>query len=238
MDDIVNEIASDMIQKSYTESSEADRDVFFIPVAYRWLAQFFLRPPSHDELKQYLSDEGEFFLGLCRQNPALSRSAEMLEKKLTEESDIKVIQSWFARAFFFTFDEGSSRIIPPYASFYLDERALLYQAPTREMNRLLASLQLALPDDIREPNDHISIQLHLVAELYERERLKHNLPISSTEFVENYILKWLPIFVERCQMLSQTNPYRILSQSVLDFAWTHMIQSSKQKEHVFEQKVM
>lgn len=185
-------------------------------VAYRWLAQFFLCPPSLPTLERYRGMDGRRYLAVCKAIPALTPAATMIETMVAPSADLAEEQARFASAFSQAFDVGGPRSAPPYASVYLSERGLLYQQPTRDMNRVLDGLRMVLPDGVNEPADHIGIQLNVAAELCDREREGQPVPLAKTVFLETHVLSWLPAFVARCEALPDPTLIGGLARAVLN----------------------
>lgn len=177
------------------------RDAISNEVAYRWLAQFFLNPPSLPALESYRSKDGRAFLVSCKEISELAPVAAMIEAMVAPEVDLTATQSRFASAFSQAFDVGGPRSAPPYASVYFSERGLLCQQPARDMNRVLDRLQMGLMDGVNEPADHLGVQLHVAAELCAREMAGQPVPLSNTAFLEVLVLSWLPAFLARCEAL-------------------------------------
>ncbi|WP_371225044.1 TorD/DmsD family molecular chaperone [Roseovarius sp. 2305UL8-3] len=190
----------------------------YVPLAlsYRWLAQFFLSPPSAEQLEQYRGPDGQQVLSACRSVPALAPVVGLLDAMIAPGQDLEAEQKGFARAFSQAFDVGGPRSAPPYASVYVSERGLLCQEPTREMNRILSGLQMTLPGGVNEPSDHIAIQLHVAAELCDREQAGQHLPIPTVAFLEQHLLNWLPEFADRCARLSGPPRISLLTNAALD----------------------
>jgi TorA maturation chaperone TorD len=93
----------------------------------------------------------------------------------------------------------------PYRSVYSSERGLLCQKETAEMERVLRQHRLRLDDKVKEPSDHLSIQLEVMAQLALRfaeaaQQGSNNLTTLQEEqadFLSNQLLTWLPTFVRR-----------------------------------------
>ncbi len=188
------------------------------PVAYRWLAQFFLCPPELTTLERYHSQDGMQFLTGLQSIPALDPLAGWLKKAIGDAEDLARLQARITRAFTQVFDMGGPRAALPYASVYLSEKGLLFQQPTRDMNALLQELQMQLPAEINEPADHLGVQLHVAAELIEREELGQSVPISSAAFLDQHVLSWLAEFHQRCEAQADNAPIPMLARAALALA--------------------
>lgn len=182
-------------------------------VAYRWLAQFFLCPPDKTTLESYRSVEGQQFLTGLQSDPALAPLAGWMKDAMADADAIEDLQVKIASAFTGAFDMGGPRAALPYASVYLSENGLLFQKPTRDMIALLKKMQMQLLDGMNEPPDHLGVQLHVAAELIEREEQGQNMPISSAEFLDQQVLTWLPEFIQRCATLSGDNLVRMCANA-------------------------
>ena len=168
--------------------------------AYRWLAQFFLSPPI---LARYREPQGRAFLALCKTVPELAPCVKLLEDMTAPQRNIEEAQAQLTQAHTRAFAIGGPLSAPPYASVYLSERGLLFQEPTREMNRLLGELDLSMPETLTEPADHLGIQLLVAAELHDRELSGRPGPVRAADFLKNHLLNWLPQFIINCNALQQ-----------------------------------
>ncbi len=184
-------------------------------VAFRWLAQFFLCPPDLITLESYHSTKGMQFLTELRSDPALAELAIWMQDELVRGDEIAQLQTQISSGFTQAFDMGGPRAPLPYASVYLSEKGLLFQKPTRDMIGLLKRLQMQLPESVTEPADHLGVQLHVAAELIEREKKGQLIPVSSSEFLDQWVLAWLPEFAQRCENLPAENPVRLFAQTAL-----------------------
>ena len=170
--------------------------------AYRWLAQFFLSPPI---LARYREPQGRAFLAFCSTVPELAPCAKLLEDMIAPQRNIEEAQARLTQAHTRAFTIGGPLSAPPYASVYLSERGLLFQKPTREMNRLLGELDLSMPETLQEPADHLGIQLLVAAELRDRELSGRPSPVRAADFLTDHLLVWLPHFMDRCEKLKQAS---------------------------------
>ncbi len=172
---------------------------------YRWIAGLFLAPPDADALATYQSDEGQSLLDALADVPAMALPVVDLSKLTAPGSDLTETASRLASAHSAAFLVGGRRSAPPYASVWLSPRGLMYQEPARDMTRLLAALELSLPENVPEPPDHIGFQLNLLAELDERARAGAAVPITPDDFIRKHMLDWVPQFASACAGLR--NPY-------------------------------
>ena len=175
------------------------------PWLCRWAAALFLAPPGVKALAVYRGRDGQALLEAIAARPELARTAALLSEA-TADADLAQSAARFAAAHARAFLTATRRSVPPYASFWLSERGLLFQEPARAMNRLLATLGLRPGDTVKEPADHLSIQLDLLARLIEHERDGRATPISAHAFARDHIMTWLPAFSAACKGLAE-EPY-------------------------------
>ncbi len=104
----------------------------------------------------------------------------------------------------------------PYASIFLGEEALFYQEPRHEIYRLFMTEGIKLSGTVRLPEDHISFELEFLAILSERilaayskgdlAEADRNLKLSR-EFIQNHILTWIDMLIERANKILKTRFY-------------------------------
>ncbi len=172
---------------------------------YRWIAGLFLAPPNTDAFATYQSEEGQSLLDALAAVPGMASPVGDLRELTAAGNDLTEAASRLASAYSAAFLVGGRRAAPPYASVWLSPRGLMYQEPARDMTRLLAALELSLPENVPEPPDHIGFQLNLLAELDERTRTGTAVPIAPDDFIRKHMLDWVPQFATACAGLR--NPY-------------------------------
>lgn len=190
-----------------------------IPAAfvYRWMAGLYLAAPDAEGLAAYRTSEGETLLDRLAQIPALSPLIAELRDLTGPGCDLEDAATRLSAAHSAAFLTGGRRSAPPYASVWLSERGLMYQAPARAMTRLLAETGLTLPDDVPEPPDHIGFQLNLLAELDQRARAGIDVPLAPETFIRDHMLSWLPDFAMAAASLRKPLLYAALAVSTLDY---------------------
>jgi TorA specific chaperone len=188
-----------------------------VAVVCRWIAGLFLAPPDRAALALYREPAGEALLAALETEPALAAPLQQLREMTAPGADLAAAADRLATAHSGAFLVGGHRSAPPYASVWLSPRGLLYQEPAREMNRLLAAVDLGLPDDVSEPPDHLSFQLNLLAELEERGKDGTALPISPQVFLRDQVLSWLPDFAAACEGLREPFFYGGLAAALNDY---------------------
>lgn len=164
----------------------------------RWMAGLFLAPLDREALAAYRGAEGHAMLVSLEVEPSLAKPVRDMRVMTAPGANLGAEADRMASAHSGLFVVAGSRAAPPYASVWLSERGLLYQEPARAMNRLLGELDIALRDEIREPPDHLSFQLNLLAELEVRKRAGASVPVAPGAFIRDHLMTWVPAFVRAC----------------------------------------
>jgi TorA-specific chaperone len=94
-----------------------------------------------------------------------------------------------ARAYARLFLVGGPGSVPPYESFFVEPSGRLQSTPVAAMTALLRAHGLAPSDGWREPLDHLSVQLELLAEVI----LEQN-TFGERLLRERHLRRWVPGF--------------------------------------------
>lgn len=111
----------------------------------------------------------------------------------------------------------------PYASMYIGETGLLNDKPAKDMEDIMAKHNLIVNQDLKEPADHIAIELDFLGNLIIRsneteleEELEKSFVIQQ-QFIEQQLLTWLPKFNAKCHDVDQFGFYASVSSLLLAF---------------------
>lgn len=122
---------------------------------------------------------------------------------VVERSPDAVVRK-LAAAFTQLFDGvGGSKTVSLYESAYVSASGRLFQAPVGDMETLLRRSDVSTNDAFREPADHLSIELALLARVI-RQDTDHQ---AQAALLDNHLLAWVPIFAERCRDTDRTGFY-------------------------------
>ncbi|MCB2100312.1 MAG: molecular chaperone TorD [Rhodobacterales bacterium] len=192
--------------------------------AYRWLAGLFARELTAREIGGYRAVQGQALLmDLARSTPALAGGVEALRAALraeTPDTELALdLAGDYARLFL---GVARRQAAPPFASAYLSERGLLFQEATRRMENVLRYHDLSIPDDFKEPADHIAVELTVMAELAGRGAVTDNpaarrLRAEQADFLDIHLLTWLPDFARDCAQFDSRGVYGALATATHDF---------------------
>lgn len=181
--------------------------------AYRWLAGVFAREISAEAVVLYRSAEGAALLDALEDLPALAPLVQAIRARVatdaTPERAARDLAGAYARLFH---GAGGRRSAPPCASFYLSETVRMMQAEAGSTRDALDALDLRLSNEMREPPDHVSVQLAVMAHL--AESADGSLQAG---WLESRLLPWLDAFAVRCAQAPRPDIYSAAARAVADF---------------------
>jgi len=171
---------------------------------YRWLAGLFANELSVDMLEVYADEGGQAFMERIRKEATLAPLVMELqnivadkERYYTRTLELGVV---YANVFSGALGEKSAL---PYESAYFGDKGVLYQQPTIEMLAILKKLGLSQDGELKEPPDHISVELSVMAELVMLEEATQQ----QIDFIDHHLLNWLPALRDDCMACEPDNFY-------------------------------
>jgi TorA-specific chaperone len=169
-----------------------------------WLAGLFMAPLSASAVENYRTGLGVDFLDTLAGEPRCAPGVQRIRSALTPEDPLPKVARRLAIAFTLLFDGvDGPNTVAPYESAHVGPSGRLFQAPTSEMGRLLRQWNMAVDDAFREPPDHLSIELALLAQLM-RRGASHR---AQAALLDDHLLAWVPIFAGRCCNADRTGFY-------------------------------
>jgi TorA-specific chaperone len=113
-----------------------------------------------------------------------------------------------ATAFTHLFDGvDGPRTVSLYESAHVSDSGRLFQESARDMDRLLRHSDVSTADALAEPADHLSIELALLARLMRRHDTDGAAHQAQITLLDEHLLVWVPIFVDRCRNADHTGFY-------------------------------
>lgn len=117
---------------------------------------------------------------------------------------------------------GPARLIaPPYESVYRTAERLVMGETMFDVKRAYRDLDMEIRNTLREPEDHIAIELEYIAELQKRclttleEHDIHELQrivVLEITFLEDHLLRWVPEFCQRITEGSRMDFFKALAE--------------------------
>jgi TorA-specific chaperone len=117
------------------------------------------------------------------------------------------------RAFTQLFEGAGPTAVSLYESGHVGLSGRLFQAPVGRMGQLLRQLDLSINDGFREPPDHLSIELGLLARLMRDD----SDPAARWPLLNDHLLAWVPPFADRCNACDRTGFYAGAAQLLTAF---------------------
>ncbi|MBT3175954.1 MAG: molecular chaperone TorD [Desulfobacula sp.] len=191
---------------------------------YRWLSTLFAREIDPETLDEYQQGAGELFLKELSTIPALTSVVKALEEQIGQKNGTADHALELAGNFGFLFlGGGGQQSVPPYESVYTSKKGTLFQKAEQQTRRILEEHGLGVLKDVREPADHIAIQLELMAHL---DEISTKAASTDTEhadelrkqqktFLEDHLLNWVPVFCANCVERDPGGFYAALAQLML-----------------------
>jgi len=179
-----------------------------------WLAGLFVAPPSAETVSSYRGGLGAQFLAALSEEPGCATGAHRIQSALITPDSPAAVARQLAAAFAQLFDGvGGTKTVSLYESAHVSVSGRLFQAPAGDMERLLRHSDVSTVDAFREPPDHLSIELALLARLM-RHGAGHQ---AQTALLDRHLLAWVPIFADRCCDTDPTGFYAGAAQVLTGF---------------------
>jgi len=188
---------------------------------YRWLSTLFAKEVNQEAIDQYRQGVGKTFLEEIATLPACEADLRKLQSLLTQAKPAGDIALELAGAYGFLFHgAGGPQAASPYESVYTSARGSMFQEAEQQTRHILEKFDLGLAEDVREPADHIAIQLELMARLGEMTVAAMQtdteqvdvLRMQQKTFLENHLLNWIPEFSLHCAMHDPSGFYAVLAK--------------------------
>lgn len=178
--------------------------------AYQALLGFcstlFLSSPT-DELVQQLVDERALFLEepYCSVAPEAARSLHSLLDETADEGVTSLVQS-IRQDYVYLFYLVNVSHTSPFESVYRTDDRTMFGPTTLEVRETYHRWGEAVPEEGRQPDDHIGFELSFVASLLARNDAQATAAASS--FLEEHLMTFAPLYLETLMERAQTSFYR------------------------------
>lgn len=175
---------------------------------YGWLSRIFMAEPTEGEVASYRSGDGRLLLNALSGDRQLGPGAADMIRRLDRPGADAPLAVTLAGAYGRLFHGfGGRRSVPPYQSVHEGEAAVTHGPAWRRMCTLMAELGLAKPDGVAEPEDHVGLQLAVMAHLSERAARNAEAGDAAgwsgamerrQQFLTDHLLAWVPGFCAGC----------------------------------------
>jgi TorA-specific chaperone len=179
-----------------------------------WLAGIFAAPLTTDTIVSYREGIGAALFEALAEELGCAAGAQRMQSALRAEGSAAAVGRKLATAFTRLFDGvGGSKTVSLYESAYVCASGRLFQEPTSGMEKLLRQSNLSTDDAFREPPDHLSVELALLARLI-RQGTSHQ---AQAALLDDHLLVWVPNFAHRCRESDRTGFYAGAAQVLTAF---------------------
>jgi len=178
-----------------------------------WLAGIFVAPPTADTVDSYREAIGTTLFEALAEEPGCAAGAQRMWSTLNAEGSAAAVACQLAAMFTQLFDGvGGAKTVSLYESAFVGS-GRLFQAATGDMEKLLRRADVSTDDAFREPSDHLSIELALLASLIRHDADRQ----AQAALLDDHLLVWVPHFADRCHQYDRTGFYAGTSQVLMAF---------------------
>ena len=169
-------------------------------LAFSWLADVFLVPPTRETVASYRRGDRVAWLAELEGDDDLATGIRAVMTALNAEVDDEDMTSHLGIAFGRLFAGiGGPNTVAPYESAYCGN-GHLFQAPVSEMKQFIAETGLSVDRSVGEPPDHLSIELTFAAHLIFAGHPR-------AEEMLGRLQNWIPRFCADCVCRDATGFY-------------------------------
>jgi TorA-specific chaperone len=182
-----------------------------------WLAGIFVVPPTTDTIVSYREGIGKTLFEALAEEPGYTAGAQRMQSALNAEESSAGVTRQLAAAFTQLFDGvGGAKTVSLYESTYVSVSGRLFQAASGEMEKLLRQSDVSTDDSFREPSDHLSIELALLAWSIRHDADRQ----AQAALLDDHLLVWVPAFADLCRQCDRTGYYAGAAQVLTAFLTT------------------
>jgi TorA-specific chaperone len=179
-----------------------------------WLAGIFVAPPTIDTIVSYRGEIGATLFEALAAEPGCAAGAQRMQSALNAEMSAAAVARQLAIAFTQLFDGvGGAKTVSLYESAYVGVSGRLFQAASGDMEKLLRQSDVSTDDAFREPSDHLSIELALLARSIRHDADRQ----AQAALLDDHLLVWVPAFADRCRQYDRTGFYAGAAQVLTAF---------------------
>jgi TorA-specific chaperone len=179
-----------------------------------WLAGLFLRPLAIETVRSLREGPGAALLGALALQPEYGAGARRMRDIVQAGENPAEVARDLSNEFTLLFDGiGGPRTVSPYESAYFGFSHRLFQAPTSKMNSLLRRADVSVSSDVKEPADHLSIELALLGRMMREGASRRN----QRALIDLHLMEFTPMFADKCFEADRTGFYAAAADLMLGF---------------------
>jgi TorA specific chaperone len=160
-----------------------------------WLAGLFVAPPSAETVVSYRQGFGVAFLDALADEPGCAAAVRLMRAALSVDEPVDAIARAIAIDFTRLFEGvGGWQTVSPYENAHAGTADHQLHVAANDMNRLLRQFDVSIDAMFREPSDHLSVELALLAWL-----MRHGADDDAqAALLDRHLLVWTTGFADRC----------------------------------------
>jgi TorA-specific chaperone len=179
-----------------------------------WMAGLFMAPLSPSAVANYRDGLGATLLDILADELGCESDAQRMRSALTTDASTTAVARKLSAAFTRLFDGvGGHRTVSLYESAHVSASGRLFQAPASDIGLLLRQANMSTNSMLREPPDHLSIELALLARLIRQDSAQQ----AQITLLDDHLLAWVPIFADRCCAADSTGFYAGAARTLTGF---------------------
>ncbi len=199
-----------MNTRKVQESSLARLSVYQ-PI-FDYLARVYLEIPDAGFINGFVSENLFFQWPLFTNDPGMEKGIGLMREfsKKWTPSQISDLKLDYTRLFI----GFETTLAPPYESVYLSKYHIMFEKQTLEVRRFYEGFGLQVKKKMKEPDDHIGMELLFVAHLCGliSAEIEKNESHRRTEIIEDlkrflstHLLRWISLFLKRVEEHAETD---------------------------------
>lgn len=179
---------------------------------YLFIARLFRQAPDDDFLKAIAEERILDGLFVESDGNLFTLTNELISEVEAHKSDFSAYAAELDGDYHKLFIGPGPLLAPPWESVYRSKERLVFGEQTLAVRECYQSFGLASKQQNKEPDDHIALELEFMAWLCNQSETA-----AQQQFLNNHILKWVPLFCSDVAKGADTSFYRIVAE--LTGAW-------------------
>ena len=172
---------------------------------FSYLARVYLEIPDAGFINGIVSENLFFFFFLCTKDPGMEKGIDLMREFLKKwnPSQIPGLKLDYTRLFI----GFETTLAPPYESVYLSKYHIMFEKQTLEVRRFYEGFGLQVKKKMKEPDDHIGMELLFVAHLCGLISTEIEIIEDLKRFLSTHLLRWISLFLKRVEEHAETDYY-------------------------------
>jgi len=172
---------------------------------FSYLARVYLEIPDAGFINGIVSEKLFSQWPLFTNDPGMEKGIDLMREfsKKWTPSQIPGLKLDYTRLFI----GFETTLAPPYESVYLSKYHIMFEKQTLEVRRFYEGFGLQVKKKMKEPDDHIGMELLFVAHLCGLISTEIEIIEDLKRFLSTHLLRWLSLFLKRVEEHAETDYY-------------------------------